>query len=393
MSEVPLTPEAETQPDDVAVPELLELHTLEVPPEQLFLDPSNPRLAVLGQDEDAIPDSRVPDDELQRQVLEELKDGPGIDDVVEKIRKFGFLKIDRIVARPLVGINDAYVVLEGNRRVASIKHIKSNQRLFQALPEHAKESLERIEVLVYRGENPDLAWDIQGLRHIESIKEWGPFQRGRFLVRMQESRGLGPTELARLVPVGRTVINRLIRSYHAFSQAMEDGDYGDQLSETDFSIFQEAIFHRNNSPLWKWLNWDDDSRRFKEEENLTTVLRLLKEREDGGAARISRVNPDLRDKFSLLLVEGNERELEDFLSGASTLDESYVRTMREEEDRRATEDVLDLSHQRARLIEIDAHVQTLPLPKIKEAGESSEFIELLERIERSAADQRDFLNS
>ena len=47
-------------------------------------------------------------------------------------------------------------------------------------------------------------------------------------------------------------------------QASKDEDFGDQITEQDFSVFQEAIFHKKESAIWLWLDWDDDTKSFKE---------------------------------------------------------------------------------------------------------------------------------
>ena len=384
----------EDQESEELVPELLELETATVQWNQLYLDPHNPRSASLtGEDETPISDEQIPEESLQKELSDELRRSPGIDDIVEKIKKYGFLKIDRIVVRPLSGIDDSFIVLEGNRRIAAVRYLQTNRRLFVTLPKHVQASLSEIEVLVYRGSKSGISWDVQGLRHIDSIKEWGPYQRGRFLVRLQDDKGLTPTELAKIVPVGPQTINKLIRSYRGFRQFSKNVEFGDQLAESDFSVLQEAIFHRMESPLWKWLEWNDDEKRFKNEANLTTLLKLLKEKDDTGSVRISRVNPDLRDKFSSLLVPEHNMELQSFLNGDLDIDQAYAKIKREEEDKRTATDVLDLDAQERRLKEIEASLQTLPLPSIREQGAVDRFSEALDRISLAASEEAKLLRS
>ena len=276
--------------------ELTELHlqARNVPWNQVFLDPHNPRLVQIdmGEQSTRIPDSQIVDERLQVDLFNKLRTEVGIDDVVQKISKLGFLTIDGVVVRPLLNIEDAYVVLEGNRRIAALKAIHNNPRTLLTLSDQVKASLEAFEVLVYEGDDEDIAWDLQGLRHMSGVKAWGPFQQARFLVELKERRQLPVTELADVSGLGRTTVGRLLRSYYGFQQATQDGDWGDQVSEQDFSVFQEAVFQRNNSPLWKWLKWDDEEYRFTDSERLSTLLGLLKDASNGGP-RIPRVNPDL----------------------------------------------------------------------------------------------------
>ncbi len=78
-------------------------------------------------------------------------------------------------------------------------------------------------------------------------------------------------------------VARLVRSYYGWKQARGDSDYGDQITEQDFSVFSEAIFHQNDSPLWRWLEWDDTAKVFNRPSRLGKLLGLLKDKVNGTA--------------------------------------------------------------------------------------------------------------
>lgn len=354
--------------------------------DQIYLDPNNPRLAGIS-DGVRVEDEHIADDDVQETIAGRLRE-VGYVDIAEKIKKLGFLPIDRIVVRPVRNEVEKYVVLEGNRRIAALRSIRGNPVVSATLPANVRGSLDDIDVLVYDGDDADIAWLIQGVRHIESIKEWGPFQQARFLVDLQQRRGIPIKELAAVAGVSGVRVGRLVRSYYAWTQASQDSDFGGEIDERDFSIFLEAVFHRNDSPLRSWLEWDETTSRFGNDERLRTLLALMKSTEEG-APRITRVNPDLRDRFSKLTQPGNEGALNAFLGGERTLDES----LGEVEKVHHREELLDLGAQRSRLSELMQRVETLPLPKIIGSPESQSFIELLDDIVQIARQQAAFLKA
>lgn len=355
--------------------------------DSVYLDPNNPRLAgptVVQR----VADPHIMDPAIQEALLSRLRDKVGIQDIEDKLKKLGFLTIDRIVVRPIAGETDKFVVLEGNRRIAALRSVRGNALLLASITDPAvRATLNDIEVLVYEGDDEDIAWLIQGVRHIESVKEWGPYQQARFLVDLQERRGYPVTELAAIAGVGRTRVARLVRSYAGWVQAAEDPDYGDRIEDSDFSIFLEAVFHRNNSPLWQWLEWDEATKRFSNAARLSTLLELLKDDEDGDA-RIPRVNPDLRDKFSKLVMPENAALLGEFLSGQRSLDGALASLQQD-----ASGGFVDLDVQKARLHELNDRLATLPLPAIVASGREDEFVELLDLIASYAEQQQLFLTS
>ena len=84
------------------------------------------------------------------------------------MNKLVSLKMDRIVVRKFS--DDAYIVIEGNRRLAAIKSLMAaEERREITLLDHIKDTLETIEVLLLDSENDDYeaaTWFLQGIRHI-----------------------------------------------------------------------------------------------------------------------------------------------------------------------------------------------------------------------------------
>ncbi len=72
----------------------------------------------------------------------------GLRDIMEKVRKVGFLTVDRVVVRPLN--EDKFLVLKGNRRISFLKIIKEDHERGRVnLNEKLLSSIDKFEVLLY----------------------------------------------------------------------------------------------------------------------------------------------------------------------------------------------------------------------------------------------------
>ena len=368
--------------------ELLELHKSIVKLENVFVDPNNPRLLEMGFEE--VPDDRIEEEDVQKEAIANMKK-IGLKDIIEKVKKFGFLTVDRVVVRSLN--KGKFVVLEGNRRVSSLKVLKvDHARGRVSINERVLKSIDEFEVLIYKGADKDVVWLLQGLRHIKGIKDWGPVQQGRFLVEMQERRNLKPTDLATMTGLGRNTIANLIRSYKGWEQAKEDDDYGDKVDTDKFSLFQEAIFKK--SSLKKWLGWDDNNKKFENRENFKKLLGwyLGDENTNNGEPRLPRVNPDVRDVLSKLLIDKNKSIFEEFENGDISIDKARSKMEEDEYRRDAQEIKVDLDSQLENLDLMTTTLQTLPIPKIIKNNEKiSPFIKKLESVEDAAKTQKNII--
>lgn len=377
----------------------MDLTALPVELEQLFLDPANPRLITLKDEElPEYEDCYVAQSATQQEVVDRLRHEVGFEDLKAKIRRLGFLPIDRIVARPLecedpglLPSKGGYVVLEGNRRVAALKSISGGAAV-NTLPPEIKKTISPIEVLIYHGDDPKIAWTIQGLRHIaQSIREWGAYQQARYLHDMLDGQDLTVADLNEATGFKPSEINRQDNAYRGFLQAREDEAYGQQLEEKDFSIFSEGVFAKPS--LRTWLGWDPSTKQFANAARLATLIELIKD-ETSGAARIPRVNPDLRDKFGKLTTEGYGSILDAFLNGELGLEEAMDKVREQDATSKVHHSQVDIASRRQALEDADTQVQTLPVPAIRKSAETlSDFRELVTRLRDSCNGQLEVLEA
>ena len=345
--------------------------------EDLLLNPNNPRLMDKTRRTELV-DNRICEDQIQESVNKEIR-AEGVNDLYAKITKLGFLNIDRIVVRKLEN-TEKYVVLEGNRRITTAKLIlNENGKGIITLDEKIINSIKEIEVLVYTGDDKNIIWVLQGMRHINGIKEWGPLQQSRFLYEMQLDKSLNPTELDKMTGLGRTSIANKIRSYKGFLIAKEI--YHGEINENKYSLFQEAIFTR---PLIKaWLQWDDAENKFLNTENLENLLNWFVGDEEGNI-RFTRVL-DIRDSFNQLLLPDHKDVLQNFIDKNDySLNEALQDIRKKDAEKNAQKNQLDLNERLKIFEEFYTSVSTLPTMKIiKDQEMKLKFYEILINIKET----------
>jgi hypothetical protein len=241
--------------------------------ENLHLDPNNPRFWTEKIFRET-PDSRVPNADVQLLTLERIE-SHGIDQLCDSILRNGFLPMDRIVVRALEGNPGQYVAVEGNRRLAALKILR--QRIEDEVVEEDNIDDEyltalvsrtnELEVLVYEGaETTDIAWLLQGIRHISGIRDWAPAQRARLVARQIDEEGMGFKQAGQQFGLSAQAVGRLYRSYKALEQMREDDEYQAKARNDYFTLFEEAI---RNKSVRDWLEWSDTDSKFGNESNLT----------------------------------------------------------------------------------------------------------------------------
>uniref|UniRef100_A0A7C3US71 ParB/Sulfiredoxin domain-containing protein n=1 Tax=candidate division WOR-3 bacterium TaxID=2052148 RepID=A0A7C3US71_UNCW3 len=360
--------------------ELANLKPIRVTLDQVFLDPNNPRLAAPGKEK--VPDSRITEESVQNRCLEEMRKIVGIDDLRESIKTSGFWTVDRVVLRELKP--NQYVVVEGNRRIAALKTLKQSYEngTTPELDSKILKGIEKFEALLYKGANPDIGWIIQGFRHTPGIEPWKKYPTAKFLVEFVKTSGKSITEIALIFPsIGRSTIGLLIRSYYGFEQAKEDEDFGDRLDPEKFGLFSEIIFKKPN--LRDWLEWDERTRRFKNEEGLKKFLSwTTSEKKQKPKLTIS---PQTRDLLSELvkpenkeLFERFEREVEEVKPEDFDIGKYYKEIFKEKEKRLP----IDIPEIIRNLKEMEKQISILPIAHVQLEATKEQRTEILKILER-----------
>ena len=273
--------------------------------DDLFLDPNNPRFWS-EHTRRHIPDTRVMEGRVQSNTERDIG-SHGVRELHDSILRNGFLRLDRIVVRPIQSAEGKYVVVEGNRRLAAIRRLRQRidenliieEHIDDEYLEELHDQTSEIEVLIYGGtDNEDISWILQGIRHIGGIRPWEPAQRAKLVAEQIEGQGAGFTETGQKFGLNSHAVGRLYRSHKALEQMRADDEFGSKAQNNLFSLFETAY---SNRIVRSWLSWDDAQRKYQNTENLKLFYSWITEDDDHPELRRRIDNPrNIRDLATLL---------------------------------------------------------------------------------------------
>jgi hypothetical protein len=364
-----------------------QLAPIDVPLDQLFLDPNNPRFITSEWNAIAEADIDQPDvqEEAQRKLIQRFD--------VAKLRMNmevnGYLPIDRVVVRQFQP--DKYVVLEGNRRICAAKLLSSLTEQGDNVDDTVLQSVTSIPCLQYTGDAPNAAWVLQGLRHIVGITEWSAFNKAKLLVEQMQEGELSLTDVGKRFGLTSHGAGQWVRSYHAFLQAKEQSDYITEVDERSFPFFQE-LFGRSSIDIRDWLDWDDQELQFKNAINFNELIGWLYPRPDSedspedkpgewGNRRLAR-RDDLRALSFLLREEGDL--FQQFRSGVE-LEGAYALALlrkQQAKEKETTDPVADVF---ASISGCSKALDNLPLKMIRDDELKKALLEKLAELEERVA--------
>ena len=285
-----------------------------LPVSNLHLDPNNPRFWTEKITRNT-PDHKVVDRDIQTRTAERIETH-GIQELCDSILRNGFLPLDRIVVRELDGHPGHYVVVEGNRRLAALKMLRrriedgivEEENIDQAYLDLLLDKTAEIECLIYEGEETnDIAWLLQGIRHISGIRDWAPAQRACLVAGQIDNEGMGFKQAGQQFGLSAQSVGRLYRSYKALEQMRRDEEFQAKARNDYFTLFEESI--RNRS-VKEWLGWSDESFSFENKENVKQFYAWITP-DDEQIEKRRRIHDPRQIKQLGVLLAGDHRSLLD----------------------------------------------------------------------------------
>jgi hypothetical protein len=236
--------------------------------ENIIVDPNNPRFFDLDDWGTPVPQEMFASEIIQDEALRKLRGRQlgRVEDLKNSIRVNGYIPAEQIIVKPYVFAEGKYVVVEGNRRVAAIKMILTEEPLTTEEGQ-LQEALGSLLVLVYTptgDSNVDKRNEItlQGIRHVAGPKEWGAYQKANLVVQLHDELGQSFDNIDKSVGLGPRVTARYYRAYKALQQMQQDEEFGRLAGPHRFTLFEEAI---RRPSIRTWLGWNDNSNRFTNE--------------------------------------------------------------------------------------------------------------------------------
>ena len=273
---------------------------------RLCLDPNNFRF-VDHPDYQSVPSEHVFDADVQRRTTGFVL-GRGqerVRDLIASIKANGWLDIDPVLVQRM----DAgrFLVVEGNRRVATLKHLqrrheedaidlgKLDSALFSALPAVLHQDAGERDRLV-----------MMGLHHISGKQRWPAVNRALAMKRLLPHFGGDADAVCRALGVSKREFNLSVRTL-ALVNAYRTSDYSDQFQSDQYNLFLEVL---KSGAMRDWLGWDHETRTASNRSNVDRLFSWMsreaepdKGEEDGQDVDV-RSTPD-----PVITTGGHVREL------------------------------------------------------------------------------------
>jgi len=221
--------------------------------DSLLLDPNNYRF-IDKPEYKFVPDSQIADERIQQRTLNLLvgKNNENIKDLIISFKSNGFLDIDQIQTR---AAGDKFLVLEGNRRVATLKFLYDEYKYGNDVGKLNKNSFTNVNVVEIKDEDPVQHLITMGLHHISGKQRWSPVNEAQLVSDLFNKYNNSEDDICNSLGITKQKLRRNLRTL-SFIKQYKEGDYGDQFKAEMFSIFETVI----SQPSMKyWIGWDDDN--------------------------------------------------------------------------------------------------------------------------------------
>ena len=278
--------------------------------EHLLLDSENPRLAWKE------------DSNSQEDLLKLLWTEMSVDEVAWSIAENGFFRSEPLLvvrenpqeSRPE---NISYVVIEGNRRLASVLLLRSEDLRKKIgatdlpdLSDEAIAALAKLPAIIYP--DRESLWSPVGFRHINGIKPWDSFSKAKYVADVHEHYGVSLEEIAAKIGDRHSTVKRLYRGYKVLEQAesrklfsREDGArnrfyFSHLYTAVDQKAFQDFLGITDDSSLKS-----DPVPESKLQELKELMVWLYGDKSRGIEPVVKKQNPDLNRLREVIEVQAS----------------------------------------------------------------------------------------
>ena len=272
----------------------------------LYLDPNNFRF-VDHPHYRFVPPGRVFDADVQRRTTSIVlgRQQENVRDLVASIEANGWLDIDPILVQRTD--KGRFVVIEGNRRVATLKYL---QRRYEEGAIHLgrldSARFSELPVVLYRDAGERNRLVMMGLHHISGKRRWPAINRARAMEQLLPHFGNDADQVCRALGVSKREFNLSVRTL-ALVDTYKRSDYGDQLQSDQYTLFREVL---QSQGIRTWLSWDHTRREAGNQPNLDRLFSWMSREaepddgEDVGDVVDVRSSPD-----PVITTIGHVREL------------------------------------------------------------------------------------
>jgi hypothetical protein len=182
---------------------------------------------------------------VQRAALDSLEQSYQLDELKQSILTNGYVPMERIIVVRYPAKPGCFLVIEGNRRVASLKSIlKEGEEGVRKLTSNEKASFSKIPCAVLKSTGASLKHAeriIMGIRHIAGPKEWGAYQQALLVSELRDEDDLDFNEIGETLGISSVEAARRYRAIGALKQMEEDELFSKKAEPAFYRLFHELI--------------------------------------------------------------------------------------------------------------------------------------------------------
>lgn len=246
----------------------------------LYLDPNNYRF-VDNSNYMKVTDTELIDDVIQRRTRNFIEGNKreNIKDLIASFKSNGFLDVDVIQVQDLG--NNNYLVIEGNRRVATLKCLYEDYEKGLDLGSLNPEVFKKIPFEIHEKESKEKHLIIMGLKHISGNKKWSAINQAQLIYDFlkpywkTDEYSQEETKLCESLGITKVKLRVSQRAYNLIL-AYKKSDYGDQFESDMYYTFAEIT---KKPSIKEWLDWDDSQYKAMNYNNLQRLFSWLSKEE------------------------------------------------------------------------------------------------------------------
>ncbi len=246
----------------------------------LYLDPNNYRF-VDNEDYRNVNENELLLDKIQRRTRGFIEGDKreNIKDLISSFKANGFMDVDVIQVRDLG--NNNYLVLEGNRRVTTLKALQEDYDNGKDIGKLNPEIFKKIPFEIHDNEQTEKHLIIMGLKHISGNKKWSAINQAQLIYDFlkpyfgTEEYWEKEVQLHESLGITKVKLRTTQRSYHLIL-SYKNSDYGDQFKSNDYSIFEEIC---KRPSIKDWIGWNDNNYQATNYNNLQRLFSWISKTE------------------------------------------------------------------------------------------------------------------
>ncbi|QTL35966.1 AAA family ATPase [Pseudoalteromonas viridis] len=214
--------------------------------DSVLLDPNNPRLNVSEE----ISEDKISDPSVQSKTLRLIsgKGNSNLSDLISSFKQHSYIPTEKIIVRDYD--KEKAVVIEGNRRLATLKYLKEKYENGDDIGNFDPEIFNNIPVICHKGDNYAIRKVIMGLKHISGSKKWSAINQARFIEKLMSKDSLTEEEICDTYTISKVELRTTLRTL-SLIELYKKSDYGDNFADEKYSTFREIV---KSPKIKEWLN-------------------------------------------------------------------------------------------------------------------------------------------